>query len=194
MHISSNTTIYQVVCCLLYAKHNYMFRPQMLAIFRLYNENLSICRTPSQQTPGHLPRQQRSSLKITPTHSRTHNAQPRSKDLQSRLGLPEKKRSNADYGQYFHFSAFVDIYRRDNGQWTQGPTMYNRKLYIYPVDSQNLCSGMRLLSSCLLKIHFCNIFSSKLLSSKWYLSLRFPHQNPLCTSPLPLYVPHAPHS
>ena len=41
-HISSNTTIYQVVCYLLYVKHNYMFRPQILAIFKLYNENLSI--------------------------------------------------------------------------------------------------------------------------------------------------------
>jgi hypothetical protein len=42
MHISSNTTIYSAVCYLLYVKHNWMFRPQMLAIFRLYNENLSI--------------------------------------------------------------------------------------------------------------------------------------------------------
>ena len=42
MCISSNTTIYKVVCYLLYVKHNYMFRPQMLAIFRLYSENLSI--------------------------------------------------------------------------------------------------------------------------------------------------------
>ena len=41
-HISSNTTMYQVVCYLLYVKHNYMFRPQILAIIRLYNENLSI--------------------------------------------------------------------------------------------------------------------------------------------------------
>jgi hypothetical protein len=41
-HISSNTTIYEVVWYLLYVKHNYMFRPQMLVIFRLYNENLSI--------------------------------------------------------------------------------------------------------------------------------------------------------
>jgi hypothetical protein len=45
MHISSNTTIYEVVCYLLYVKHNYMFRLQMLAIFRLYNENLSISYT-----------------------------------------------------------------------------------------------------------------------------------------------------
>jgi len=31
-----------VVCYLLYVKHNYMFRPQILAIIRLYNENVSI--------------------------------------------------------------------------------------------------------------------------------------------------------
>jgi hypothetical protein len=42
MRISSNITMYQVVWWLLYVKHNYMFRPQMLAILRLYNENLSI--------------------------------------------------------------------------------------------------------------------------------------------------------
>jgi hypothetical protein len=45
MHISSNTTIYEVICYLLYVKHNYMFRAQMLAIFRLYNENLSVSYT-----------------------------------------------------------------------------------------------------------------------------------------------------
>jgi hypothetical protein len=45
MHILSNTTIYEVVCYLLYVKHSYMFRPQMLTIFRLYNENLSISYT-----------------------------------------------------------------------------------------------------------------------------------------------------
>jgi hypothetical protein len=39
------TITYEVVCYLLYVKHNYMFRPQILAIFRLYNENLSISYT-----------------------------------------------------------------------------------------------------------------------------------------------------
>jgi len=36
--------------------------------------------------------------------------------LQSRLSLPKEIRSNADYGQYFHFNAFVDILQK--GQWT----------------------------------------------------------------------------
>jgi len=45
MLILSNTTIDYVVRYLLYVKHNYMFRLQMLAIFMLYNENLSISYT-----------------------------------------------------------------------------------------------------------------------------------------------------
>ena len=37
--------MYLVVCYLLYVEHNYMFRPQILAIIRLYNENLLIIYT-----------------------------------------------------------------------------------------------------------------------------------------------------
>jgi len=40
----TNTTIFFVVCLLL-LRHNYMFRPSMLAIFRLYMRNLSIIYT-----------------------------------------------------------------------------------------------------------------------------------------------------
>jgi hypothetical protein len=43
----------------------------------------------------------------------------------------------------------------------------------------------------LLKIHFNTIFPFKPGSSKWSLSIRFPHQNPACTSP-PCVLP-APH-
>jgi len=47
-----------------------------------------------------------------------------------------------------------------------------------------------------LKIHFSIILQTTSGSSRWFLSLRFSHQNPVCTSPLPhtCYVPRLSHS
>jgi len=47
-----------------------------------------------------------------------------------------------------------------------------------------------------LKTHLNVFFSSLPGSSKLFLSLRFPHQNPVCTAPLPhaCYLPHPSHS
>ena len=41
MYIVKNTTIFLIVCLLL-IRYNYMFRPSMLAIFRLYMKHLTI--------------------------------------------------------------------------------------------------------------------------------------------------------
>jgi len=51
-------------------------------------------------------------------------------------------------------------------------------------------------TSHFLKVHFNNILPYKSGTSKYYLSLRFPHQNPVRTSPLPhtSYMPRPSHS
>jgi hypothetical protein len=51
-------------------------------------------------------------------------------------------------------------------------------------------------TSYFLKIHLRIVLLSTPRSSKWSISLRLPHQNPVCTSPLPhmCYVPRPSHS
>ena len=44
-----------------------------------------------------------------------------------------------------------------------------------------------------LKTHISIIFPSMLGSSKWSLSIRFPHQTPVCTSPLPIRATYPVH-
>jgi len=54
---------------------------------------------------------------------------------------------------------------------------------VVPILSQ--INPLPTLQSNLFKIHFNIILPSMPKSSKWYLSFRFPHQNPVCISLLP---------
>ena len=55
---------------------------------------------------------------------------------------------------------------------------------LVPLLSQ--INPVRASTSHFLKTHLNVFFSSAPGSSKWFLYLRFPHQNPVCTAPLPM--------
>jgi hypothetical protein len=61
-----------------------------------------------------------------------------------------------------------------------------------PVKILSRLDPVQDFTSHFLKIHLNIIFPSTPGSSRWTLSLRFPHQNPVYTSPHPSYVQHVP--
>jgi hypothetical protein len=70
------------------------------------------------------------------------------------------------------------------------PAFYGTRKFITAFTNTRHLSPYRarpihsVLSSHVLKIHFNIIIPSMRSSFKWSVSLRFPHQNPLCTSPV----------
>ena len=82
------------------------------------------------------------------------------------------------------------------------PAFYGTRRFITAVTTaRNLSlswntSIQSIPTSYFLKIHFNIILPLTPGSSNWFVSLSFPHKNPLCTIPLrhTYYMPHPPHS
>ena len=71
----------------------------------------------------------------------------------------------------------------------ESPHVIEPESCLYPKPDQ---SGPHSLPTDFHKIYSHFIFPSKPSSCKWPLSFGLSHQNPVCTSPLPFYMPHAP--
>jgi len=104
-----------------------------------------------------------------PTHSRTH----------SMVNSPLEANRFLDSQGILHIV------------WNPAVQYHFRK-WQPPVRILSQINPVHAPTSHFLKTHLNIILTSTSRSSKWSFSLRFPHQNPVYTSPLPPHVLHAP--
>jgi len=79
---------------------------------------------------------------------------------------------------------------RSSANQTIPRKLWNPAVY-YRIPLLGQISSVLFPPSYFMKIHFNVILPSTPISCKWSLSLRFPHQSPLCTSPVAqtCYIP-----